>query len=315
MSVIDWCHLRDHGKRERAPLPAVRQRSAREGVSSLLSHLRPSRCSSQLLAADGPRLCRRALAGRQVQGRPGLSRRSRRHHAHRGRLEPLRRRPSLPAVRHGPHPAAIGDGGGVSEGGPGPVSNKRIKLSRGGADGVIGNRRARSLSAVRWTFKGRRHDDRIGSRWRTCCRARLRSVPRRLWRRLLAVADRELGERSTLWHSSAASPHDLRSREGPTQAWWVLMPRSEVDKLQDGGMGESSPTPRHPDLCGPHRRQAHHQRGRLATLVAAGLASPLPISLDFIGAQHPEPLLAPALVVLGFGAPAMVAAVIGILTG
>ena len=50
-------------------------------------------------------------------------------------------------------------------------------------------------------------------------------------------------------------------------------------------------------------------------LVAAGLASPLPISLDFIGAQHPEPLLAPALVVLGFGAPAMVAAVIGILTG
>jgi hypothetical protein len=37
--------------------------------------------------------------------------------------------------------------------------------------------------------------------------------------------------------------YDLRSREGPTQAWWVLVPRSEVDKLQDGGMGESSPSP------------------------------------------------------------------------
>jgi len=29
--------------------------------------------------------------------------------------------------------------------------------------------------------------------------------------------------------------------EGPTQAWWVLMPRSEVDKLQ--GMDSVSPHP------------------------------------------------------------------------
>ena len=50
-------------------------------------------------------------------------------------------------------------------------------------------------------------------------------------------------------------------------------------------------------------------------LVAAGLASPLPISLDFIGAQHPDPLLAPALVVLAFGVPAIVVAVVDILTG
>jgi hypothetical protein len=35
--------------------------------------------------------------------------------------------------------------------------------------------------------------------------------------------------------------YDLRSREGPTQAWWVLMPRSEVDKLQ--GMDIVSPHP------------------------------------------------------------------------
>lgn len=37
--------------------------------------------------------------------------------------------------------------------------------------------------------------------------------------------------------------YDLRSREGPTQAWWVLMPRSEVDKLQDGGMDSPGPSP------------------------------------------------------------------------
>jgi len=53
--------------------------------------------------------------------------------------------------------------------------------------------------------------------------------------------------------ASSASAHPLaqlsalayeeRSTEGPTQAWWVLMPRSEVDKLQDGGWGSPSPSP------------------------------------------------------------------------
>jgi len=35
--------------------------------------------------------------------------------------------------------------------------------------------------------------------------------------------------------------YDVRSTESPTQAWWVLMPRSEVDKLQ--GMDIVSPHP------------------------------------------------------------------------
>jgi hypothetical protein len=41
----------------------------------------------------------------------------------------------------------------------------------------------------------------------------------------------------------SALAYDHRSTEGPTQAWWVLMPRSEVDKLQGGGMGSPSPSP------------------------------------------------------------------------
>jgi hypothetical protein len=54
-------------------------------------------------------------------------------------------------------------------------------------------------------------------------------------------------------------------------------------------------------------------------LLAAGLASPLPISLDFMWGQNlfsqPEPLLAPALLVFAFGVPAIVVAAIDILTG
>ncbi len=40
--------------------------------------------------------------------------------------------------------------------------------------------------------------------------------------------------------------YDLRSREGPTQAWWVLMPRSEVDKLQGMDIASPHPSPNSP---------------------------------------------------------------------
>jgi len=63
--------------------------------------------------------------------------------------------------------------------------------------------------------------------------------------------------------------YDVRSREGPTQAWWVLMPRSEVDGLQDGGMGSPSPSPDTPTYVALIEGKHTTDEGEVYTWVVA----------------------------------------------
>ena len=67
--------------------------------------------------------------------------------------------------------------------------------------------------------------------------------------------------------SAMASEH--RSTEGPTQAWWVLMPRSEVDKLQGGGMGSPSPSPDTPTYVALIKGRHTTDEGQVYTWVVA----------------------------------------------
>ena len=60
-----------------------------------------------------------------------------------------------------------------------------------------------------------------------------------------------------------------RSREGPTQAWWVLMPRSEVNKLQGGGMGSPSPNPDTPTYVALINGKHTQPDGQVDTWVVA----------------------------------------------